>query len=230
MTAQITLNKDQIEKLIVAANTTKEKTYFIAKDQGAYLGAGQKETQVLYYFKGCNPEINKDLWYDEASYKFGGDDFGEILPIVVIEDLIKKGFYTITWLVGKTKVSIQGKKPRVEVPKVEIPKVEVPKVEIPKVEVPKVEIPAIESKGKSIKILACELLCKVRSTSKEGRSIGFSYTDILNVILEQKPEAKTSLSCLRWYAAKIRVAANGYFEYKLPQLRVRNKADGVEEA
>lgn len=85
---------------------------------------------------------------------------------------------------------------------------------------PKTEEPKPVVKQASIKELACTLLCETVDTI-DGRSVGMSYSDVLARILEQRPNAKTSLNCLRWYAGKIRILADGYFNYKLPQMRHR---------
>lgn len=73
----------------------------------------------------------------------------------------------------------------------------------------------------TIKELSCRLLCEVDHTSEEGRTVGRPYLDILDDILKQRPGVNTSLNCLRWYAGKIRVAADGYQMYVLPQVRAR---------
>lgn len=76
-------------------------------------------------------------------------------------------------------------------------------------------------KGKTIKQISCELLCEVVGKTEEGRTLGRPYAEILDIILRDNPEVKTSLNCLRWYAGKIRVAADGYQMYALPQVRLR---------
>lgn len=92
---------------------------------------------------------------------------------------------------------------------------------VKKTEVTEVAPTEPKVKAKSIKEISCELLCVVETVSEEGRSIGMSYDQVLARVLELRPGAKTSLNCLRWYAGKIRVLADGYFQYKLPQLRMR---------
>lgn len=84
--------------------------------------------------------------------------------------------------------------------------------------------PVVKTKpsGRTIKEISCELLCAVVGESEEGRTLGMPYNDILARIQLENPEAKTSLNCLRWYAGKIRVAADGYQKYTLPQIRLRS--------
>jgi hypothetical protein len=84
MTAQITLDRKQIIALADFCATHNKDTFFIAKDHGAYVGASTGETnQCIYYFKGCNPAIDADF-YENARYKFGGDDFGELMPVSIL--------------------------------------------------------------------------------------------------------------------------------------------------
>ena len=82
----------------------------------------------------------------------------------------------------------------------------------------------------TIKAMSCRLLCEVVATSEEGRTIGRPYQEILDLIMEARPEAKTSLNCLRWYAGKIRILADGYHQFKLPQLRFRPSKAEAESA
>lgn len=79
----IELSRSQVQKLVDHCAQHDLKTFFVAKDHGAYVGASagdQPEQQCLFYFKGCNPHTDEDF-YDTAHAKFGGDDFGERLPI-----------------------------------------------------------------------------------------------------------------------------------------------------
>ena len=68
-----------------------KETFFLAKDQGAYIGANAGShsdgtyERIIHYFAGCNPDKDADF-YDNASYKFGWDDFGEMLPAQWIHD------------------------------------------------------------------------------------------------------------------------------------------------
>lgn len=76
-----------------------------------------------------------------------------------------------------------------------------------------------QEKPITIKTRACELLCKVVETNSEGRTVGLTYEDILTEIL--KTGSKTTVNCLRWYSNKIRILADGYQQYVLPQVRPR---------
>lgn len=55
----------------------------------------------------------------------------------------------------------------------------------------------------------CETLQMVRpGTEKQERPEGYTYKECLDMVLtkvrETKPDAQTSLDCLRWYATKLR--------------------------
>jgi hypothetical protein len=64
--------------------------FFFAVDNGAYFGATNgghdsgNFTNSIHYIKGCNPdqdEAKEGDWYNNAHYKFGGDDIGIPLPV-----------------------------------------------------------------------------------------------------------------------------------------------------
>lgn len=105
---QITLNRAQAIKLHDFCVTHKKESFFLAKDHGAYIGqCMQTEDGVvndIHYFKGCNPKTD-DGWYEQSHALFGGDDFGEFLPLSWLKTVkdrldIKK----ITIVVGRTQV------------------------------------------------------------------------------------------------------------------------------
>lgn len=79
MGAQLTLSVAQTRELADCIKKHNIPGFYLAKDHGAYVGAGMVDVQgepegVVYYFRGCDP--SKDLdYYEEARYKFGGDDF-----------------------------------------------------------------------------------------------------------------------------------------------------------
>ncbi|MGA1108249.1 MAG: DUF3085 domain-containing protein [Pseudomonadales bacterium] len=82
---QITLKAKDVRELSGFLNRHNKDSFFLAKDDGAYIGAtagsdadGTFE-RIIHYFSGCNPEKDED-YYDNAAYKFGWDDFGEMLP------------------------------------------------------------------------------------------------------------------------------------------------------
>ncbi|EKZ99019.1 DUF3085 family protein [Cupriavidus metallidurans] len=81
---QITLSRTQAASLVAFCDAAGSNEFFIAKDHGAYVGFSTgptPEQQCLFYFKGCNPAKDADF-YENARHSFGGDDFGERLPLV----------------------------------------------------------------------------------------------------------------------------------------------------
>lgn len=80
---QITLTRSQVQALVSFCEAAKSDSFFIAKDHGAYVGFSTgpaPEHQCICYFKGCNPHTDADF-YENARHAFGGDDFGEHLPL-----------------------------------------------------------------------------------------------------------------------------------------------------
>ena len=83
--AQITLSKKQVKALSAFLRKHNKDKFFLAKDQGAYVGAtgGDHEEgnfeNLIFYFRGMDPskETYDGEAYDNARYAFGGDDFGE---------------------------------------------------------------------------------------------------------------------------------------------------------
>lgn len=83
----IELSKRQVQQLVDFGIEHKQDSYFIAKDQGAYLGMSlgmDPAPKCLFYFPGCDPSKDED-WYDTARAKFGGDDFGEHMPLADLQ-------------------------------------------------------------------------------------------------------------------------------------------------
>lgn len=77
MRNQLTLTKAQTRALVSCVETHGHNGFYVAKDHGAYIGAGNNAagTGVCFYFKNCDPDKNPDCW-DECRSRFGGDDFG----------------------------------------------------------------------------------------------------------------------------------------------------------
>ena len=63
----------------------------------------------------------------------------------------------------------------------------------------------------------------ISHTDKNARSVGLSYSEIIDRIQAEFPGAKTSVACLRWYAVKVRANEFGYEGYNLVQRRPRAK-------
>jgi len=93
----ITLSAKQVQQLV----NTGEDSFYIAKDHGAYVGAGQSDKGgVCFYFRGCDPTKGGDDWYHTCRDKFGGDDFGDTLPMESMKKLLVDG------LLVKIKIDI----------------------------------------------------------------------------------------------------------------------------
>ncbi len=91
MKVQKTLNQKQVKQLYKASVADpKNSGFYLAKDHGAYIGAGiLGEGGAVFYFAGCDPQKNDD-YYDEAGYKFGYDDFGQLFDTENDIALLKK--------------------------------------------------------------------------------------------------------------------------------------------
>lgn len=82
------LTREQALELLAFCQKHKQQEFYVAKDNGAYVGAtktvkGKLEKRV-FYMPGCDPVKNAN-WYDTARSQYGGDDFGEQLPIAMLE-------------------------------------------------------------------------------------------------------------------------------------------------
>ncbi|MHB1696538.1 MAG: DUF3085 domain-containing protein [bacterium] len=81
---KITLNKKQAEQLkefCIGHNQTK---FFLAKDEGVYVGAATEKENCIFYFRGYDPNKNSD-WFVKQQAQFGGDDFSENIPVDVLD-------------------------------------------------------------------------------------------------------------------------------------------------
>lgn len=111
---QITLKKKQIDQFSAFLRKHDTKKWFLAKDDGAYIGAtgGSQEEgnfeNIIFHFKGMNPATNEDAW-DNARYAFGGDDFGEHFDAETIHTLADDPLTTkMVVNVGRTSISIKS--------------------------------------------------------------------------------------------------------------------------
>lgn len=86
----LNLTRQEVRRLVDFCNHYQLPTFFVAKDQGAYVGASvglAPDQKVVYYFEGCHPEKD-EAWYENAREWFGGDDFGEYLPVRDLESAL----------------------------------------------------------------------------------------------------------------------------------------------
>lgn len=77
----------------------------------------------------------------------------------------------------------------------------------------------------TIKSVSVDLLMATDFTDNDGRAVGFSYDHILEKVLEQFPDANTTVKCLRWYATHLNKDTN----VKMP-IRPRKKIDKPGQA
>jgi len=112
---QLTLNAKQVRQLSDFCKKHSNDNFFMAKDNGAYVGAtgGSHEDgtfeNCLFYFKGMDPTKNED-YYETARYAFGGDDFGETFDAAFLHKLADNpNLHNMTIKVGQTRISISAK-------------------------------------------------------------------------------------------------------------------------
>lgn len=77
----------------------------------------------------------------------------------------------------------------------------------------------------TIKSVSVDLLMATDFIDNDGRAVGFSYDHILEKVLEQFPDANTTVKCLRWYATHLNKDTN----VKMP-IRPRKKIDKPGQA
>ena len=89
---------------------------FLVHDQGVYLmsagiphlpnTAGKPESSKVAYAEGCSPD--DDDWWDEARRLVGGDDFAEVLPLNLFEQVLGLGLVDIriTVNLGATRLTV----------------------------------------------------------------------------------------------------------------------------
>ena len=116
--------------------TPTEPTVVLVHDQGVYLmsngtprdtvkrtspnGKVELDSSFCAYAEGCNPEKDKDDWYDNARDLVGGDDFGEYLPWAkTIKEMLDQGATHIVVNYGASRLSVVGKYPKGKQPKAE---------------------------------------------------------------------------------------------------------------
>ncbi|GJG97742.1 DUF3085 domain-containing protein [Cupriavidus pauculus] len=87
---ELFLNRQELERLVAFCTNAKADQFLVAKDRGAYVGYRFGNTlaqQCMYYFCGCNPEVDAD--YDRnARVAFGGGDFVERLPLSYLQNAL----------------------------------------------------------------------------------------------------------------------------------------------
>jgi hypothetical protein len=70
---------------------------------------------------------------------------------------------------------------------------------------------------------ALKLLFEARGVDNLGRTIGLSYDQILDKIIEIHPRAQTSKNCLDWYLTKVRKGNHPSTEKRLVSLGLKGR-------
>ncbi|MAA94917.1 MAG: hypothetical protein CML22_07020 [Rheinheimera sp.] len=84
------ISRKDAQTLLAFCKEHNQKEFFFAVDHGAYFGSNVGEhgkesfKNCIIFLKGCDPDKYED-WYDQAHYKFGGDDMGVHLPVQWLE-------------------------------------------------------------------------------------------------------------------------------------------------
>jgi len=182
---QITITRKDLEAMSALAKKHGSKKFFMAKDEGAYVGVtgGSQDEGTfenhLCYFKGMNPKTNEDAW-DNARYAFGGDDFGEHFDIDIIHKLVADPLTTkMVIKVGRSNISISSyarKAPAAPA---------APKV-APKKAAPK-------AKGKET----------IGNLATQAIRNGMTNEQILELVKAVFPNAKTSNASINWYRSQL---------------------------
>lgn len=184
---QITINRADLEAMSALAKKHGSTKFFMAKDQGAYVGVtgGKDETfeNHICYFKGMNPKTDPDGYYDNMVYAFGGDDFGEHFDIKIIHDLVADPLTTkMVLIVSASSISIKSYSRRAAPTPKAAPKPAMAKPSAPK--------------GATIGDIA-----------KRGIQNGMTNEQIISLIKATKPNAKTTNASINWYRSQLRKAA-----------------------
>lgn len=192
---QITLNKKQIDQFSAFLRKHDVKKWFLAKDDGAYIGAtgGSEEEgtfeNILFYFKGMDPKKDgEDTVWENAHQAFGGDDFGEHFDAEVVHNMADDALTTkMVVNVGAKSISVKSwAKTLPAGPVIDSPKP-------PKKSAAPKKPTAPKKKGVGSFAVACI-------------EAGMSNEEVLKSVMLEFPEAKTSSNCINWYRNKVRKA------------------------
>lgn len=185
---QITISRKDLEAMSALAKKHDSKKFFMAKDEGAYVGVtgGNQEDGTfenhIVYFKGMNPKTNEDAW-DNARYAFGGDDFGEHFDIDIIHKLVADPLTTkMVIKVGRSNISISSYSRPAAKP-------QAPKAAPKKAATPKTD-------GKST----------IGQIAMRGIENGLTNEQIISLVKSVYPNAKTSNASVNWYRSKMNKA------------------------
>lgn len=200
--AQITINRDDLEKMAALAIKHNTKKFFMAKDQGAYVGVtgGRQEDGTfeshIVYFNGCNPKTDAD-YYDNAQDKFGGDDFGEHFDMAIIHKLVADPL-TIKMVlnVGRSSMSLKSySRPAPKITPTSTVKV----------------TPTNDAARAAVKAAAAKALAPTKTKKRtigaaamEHIAAGLSNDEVLAAVKAEFPDAQTSKASVNWYRNKMK--------------------------
>jgi len=178
---QITITRKDLEAMSALAKKHGTKKFFMAKDEGAYVGVtgGKDETfeNHICYFKGMNPKINDDAW-DNARHAFGGDDFGEHFDMDIIHKLVADPLTTkMVIKVGRSSISISSYARKAPAAPKAAPKKAAPKATTSKSTIGQIATRAIQN--------------------------GMKNEDIISLVKSVYPNAKTSNASINWYRSQL---------------------------
>lgn len=105
---KITVGRNDVLRILQFTRMHKCR-WFVAKDEGAYVGASRgKDCNIIFYFDGCNPNTPFDEWYNTSKKLFGGDDFGETLPLDWLTHVEKdKTILSLTVIVDPANITAE---------------------------------------------------------------------------------------------------------------------------
>lgn len=184
---QITITRKDLEAMSALAKKHGSKKFFMAKDQGAYVGVcggdhdkGTFENHIVY-FKGMDPKKNPYDFYDNARYAFGGDDFGEHFDIDIIHKLVADPLTTkMVVKVGRSSINISSYARKAPAAPKAAPKKAAPKPTTSKSTIGQIAMRGIEN--------------------------GMTNEAIISLVKSVYPDAKTSNASINWYRSKMRKA------------------------
>ncbi|CCN40068.1 hypothetical protein VIBNIFTn2_120050 [Vibrio nigripulchritudo FTn2] len=101
--SKLIFTRTQVQEVSNFCNDNNLETFFVAKDDGIYIGASVGSNKdnsfknCIQYAEGCDPkqnELEHGDWYENARDLAGGDDFGEYLDASVLHEVLKQDYWT----------------------------------------------------------------------------------------------------------------------------------------
>ncbi|UTZ34951.1 DUF3085 domain-containing protein (plasmid) [Vibrio campbellii] len=96
--SKLIFTKTQVQELSAFCSDNNLANFFLAKDQGVYIGAtvgSHKDNSFkncIKYAEGCDPEQDESIhgdWWENSAHLCGGGDFGEHLEVSILLNVIK---------------------------------------------------------------------------------------------------------------------------------------------